>query len=456
MELHSNNATPVSAGKFPPGLHNIFLFGTFNALSFQIVLSSPMVLYAKSLGASSTILGIIAGMMPLLVILQIPAASHLARVGYRRFVLGGWTARVAMIFAMCLVPLTERFLDAANRLALILILLFTFNLSRGISSAGWLPWITALVPAALRGRYLAREAAWGAVGSLGAFLLAGLVLGQHPAAWQFSVVFLLSAIFGATSLGFLGRIPDVPAAAEETSRSTAPVPWRAIAGFPPFRRLLWFQIGWSLASGGLSTFVVAYLKVQTPMTEQTILLASSVLFLGGLSSLWLMGLRLDRYGSRPVIGFSLLVWLFICAGWTLVAGRVLAPTIPLVVVLQFLMGLGTVLINMSATRLAMVIVPEMGRAHFFAMYSVVGSLALGISPVLWGVMIDALRPLDAAWGAIHCNRFSMFFAAAGVVFLVTIALAKRLQEHQAAPLEDLLRDLLIQSPQRIVLRFWPR
>jgi MFS family permease len=150
------------------------------------------------------------------------------------------------------------------------------------------------------------------------------------------------------------------------------------------------------------------------------------------------------------------VWLFICAGWTLVAGRVLQPTIVLVLVLQFLMGLGTVLINMSATRLAMIIVPEMGRAHFFALYSVVGSLALGISPVLWGVMIDALHPLDAAWGVIHCNRFSMFFAAAGLVFFATIVLARRLQEREAAPLEDLLRDLLIESPQRVWLRFWPR
>jgi len=31
---------------FPVGLHNAFLFSFFNALSYQIVLSSPMVLYA--------------------------------------------------------------------------------------------------------------------------------------------------------------------------------------------------------------------------------------------------------------------------------------------------------------------------------------------------------------------------------------------------------------------------
>src|SRR3974377_662334 len=103
---------------FPPGLHNAYLFATFNALSFQIVLSSPMVLYAKTLGASATVLGIIAGMMPLLVIFQIPAANHIPRVGFRRFMYAGWGTRVMFIFGMALVPLTSVFLDAKNRLAL--------------------------------------------------------------------------------------------------------------------------------------------------------------------------------------------------------------------------------------------------------------------------------------------------------------------------------------------------
>src|SRR5690242_789860 len=110
---------PSETARFPLGLHNAFLFSLFNALSYQIVLSSPMVLYARTLGASATILGIVAGMMPLLVIFQIPAASYIPRVGFKRFVYAGWGTRVLFIFAMALVPLTGRFLDAQTRLVLI-------------------------------------------------------------------------------------------------------------------------------------------------------------------------------------------------------------------------------------------------------------------------------------------------------------------------------------------------
>src|SRR6266581_6587220 len=113
MTESASNPTPGEQAHFPPGLHNAFLFAAFNALSFQIVLASPMILYAKSLEASATVLGIIAGMMPLLVIFQIPAASHINRIGYRKFVLAGWSARVGFIFLIALVPLTGGFLNPA-------------------------------------------------------------------------------------------------------------------------------------------------------------------------------------------------------------------------------------------------------------------------------------------------------------------------------------------------------
>src|SRR6267143_5773717 len=116
----------VERHTFPPGLHNAFWFSMFNALSYQIVLFSPMVLYAKTLGASATILGIIAGMMPMLVIFQIPAANYISRVGFKRFVYAGWGTRVLFIFVMAMVPLAGVLLDAQNRLALMLILLFCF------------------------------------------------------------------------------------------------------------------------------------------------------------------------------------------------------------------------------------------------------------------------------------------------------------------------------------------
>ena len=128
----------------------------------------------------------------------------------------------------------------------------------------------------------------------------------------------------------------------------------------------------------------------------------------------------------------------------------------LILVLQFLMGLLAALVQMSNTRLAMAIIPVMGRNHFFAIYSVVGNATLGLAPIAWGLLIDAVGLRAPQWLGLSWNRFTIFFAAAAFAYLLSLALARRLEEPEAASMEELLREILIQSPQRFLVRFWPR
>jgi len=447
---------PDDAPGFPAGLHHAYVFAIFNALSFQVILNSPMVLYAKSLGASATVLGIIVGMWPLLVIFQIPAAQHISRIGYKRFVYAGWGTRVCFIFAMALVPLTGRFLSTTTQLALLLMLLFGFNLSRGISSAGWLPWISSLIPEPVRGRYLARDAACVNVASGAAFLVAAACLGRQPTPLRFALLFGFSAIMGAISLTFLKRIPDATPPPEDTNKSKAGVPWLAMLRFAPFRKLLRSMIAWSTAYGGMTAFTVAFLKSHVGLSESTILLVNSAMFLGGLSSLWLLGSRLDHLGSKPVLIFCFAMWILIALAWGAIAGRWVPANLFLILALEVAMGLCAALVGMSNIRLVMALVPVLGRNHFFALFSVIGSLALGVAPVLWGLLIDFIGTRTLAQAHFEWNRYSVFFLAVAVVFAVTLALARHLEEPKAASLDALLRELLVDAPQRVLVRLWPR
>jgi len=410
-----------------------------------------MVLYAKSLGASATVVGILAGMMPLLVIFQIPAASYVPRIGYKRFVYGGWGVRVVFIALMALIPISGAFLNEGARLALILAISFLFNLSRGISSCAWLPWITALIPANLRGRYLAADAACVNAASCVTFLIAGVVLGSTPSNWEFTGIFAFSAIAGFISLQFLKRIPDAPVATDAAVNSTQPVPWMELAAYPPFRKLLRVNIGWSLAVGGQVAFTAAYLRTMGNMTEGSILVVSSTFFVGGLLSL-AIGRQLDRFGSKPALTFAGILWFLIAALWMLVAGGAIPLSINLVVALQLLMGFATSTFNMANVRLAMVISPQMGRTHFFAIFSVVANLTLGLAPILWGLIIDLFGLLNYQTGPFTFNRYSIFYLGTALVFLITIIYKRRLEEPKAAPMEDMIREILVSSPQR----FWAR
>jgi MFS family permease len=124
--------------------------------------------------------------------------------------------------------------------------------------------------------------------------------------------------------------------------------------------------------------------------------------------------------------------------------------------LQFLMGLLAALVSMSNTRLAMAVIPVMGRNHCFAIYSVVANVTLGLAPIAWGLLIDAVGKRQLVWLGLSWNRYTVFFASTAMTFLVTLVLARRIEEPEAVSMEDLLREILIQSPQRFWLRFWPR
>lgn len=438
-----------------PGLRNAFGFATFNALSYQIVLGSPMILYAKSLEAGATVLGIVAGMMPLLVIFQIPAANHVPRVGYRRFMVSGWSLRVLFIFLMAGVPLTAGFLKPMGRLSLMLFLLFGFNLSRGISSAAWLPWITTLLPPEGRGWYLARESAYNSGASILSLLLAAAVLRYQPTPWQYAAIFAFSGVTGAISLRFLRRIPDAPCEAE-TRRSGEPVPWRTLAAHPPFRKLLRLNVAWALAYGGLTAFTVAYLKVAAGLSTGWILVSTAVSYVGGLSALIMLGERLDRHGSKPVLTLCLSGWLVVGLAWCLLAGGVMLPRFGVILALQWLMGLGYAVFTMANTRLAMGVVPPMGRSHFFALFSVVSNLTLGIAPVIWGLLIDGWGARAPVIQGVEINRYALFFMLATLAFAGGLALCRRLDEPQAGRVRRLLRELLGGRPLRSWIRLWPR
>jgi MFS family permease len=445
----------TSPNTYPPGLYDAWRFSAFNGLSFQIVLGSPMILYAETLNASATVLGIIVGMMPLLVMFQIPAAHYIGRIGYKRFVLGGWGTRTLFTFAMALVPLTTGFLDQTTRIALILTGLFGFNLVRGIASCAWLPWIASLVPEHLRGRYVTRDAAMSNLGSFLTVVVSAVCLGETPHPWQYTAIFTFSAVMGLVSLVFLRRVPDV-AITEKDQTSSTPVPWLAMLAHPPFKKLLWLVVVWSVAYGGMTAFTVAFLKTEVGMPENQILLVTSVAFLGGLCSLWLLGHRLDHFGSKPVLTFALVAWILILAAWIAVAGGILSPHLLLMLAVQFLMGLFAAVMNIANNRLAMAIIPSMGRNHFFALYSVFANVALGLAPIAWGLLIDSVGTRHGHWLGLNWNQYTIFFALATVVFGWGLMLAGKLHEPKAASLETLMTEFLIGTPQRLWSRFWPR
>ena len=433
-------------------LLNAFLFQVFNTSSFYLVMGLPMMLYFKKLGASATVLGVLACLAALLNIFQIPAARFVDKVGYRNFVLRGFTTRSILIAGVALVAVLPGWTDDFSRQALMLFLLFLFNLIRGISLSGYLPWISAIVPEPVRGRFLALDQAASQAALLLTVALTAWYLSFADQPSSFGLLFGASLVLGVASLFYLRKIPDAPT---QGAASSGEVPWKAMLGHPPFRQLLVFHAVMMLAMSGGGLFFVPFARDQFHCSDSLFmvlhLMWGTVFVLTSLRA----GRWLDRMGSRPVLGLCVVVMGIHWLGWGAVAAHLLPFTWGTFVLQQGTAGIGLALYSSAHLRLLMSTVPAMGRSHFFALFSVAGSLTAGLSPLGWGLLTDMLAGFRIGT-EVQLNGFVMLYVVIALIMIPALFLLARVHEERAASTEELIRELVRETPWRSITRWWNR
>jgi len=410
----------------PKGSFNAHWFAFFNALTFQIIIGTPLILYAKSIGASSTVLGLLAAATPLMTILQLPAAKYLPVFGYRRFVLMGWSARTVIIFIVALIPILG-FLDNATKLTVLVFCILVCNMMRGAASAAWMPWIALLIPEEAMARFLSRDQLFMFSGSLLALLVSALMIGGEVSAYEFSMVFLVSGLAGGVALYFIKKIPEVHAP-DAMKKSALVVPWRAIFFYPPFIALLLFNMLFVFEVGSLGVFTVQYLRDLPDFNDSMVLYLSCLSFVGSLLVLPFVGRLLDRFGNKAVLFVSLLLFGSVILGWFCLAAGLLSAQSGVVLLVNFLTGVASAGFNVANSRMAFAVMPQMGRDHFFALFSVITSLGLGASPILWGISLDYIGTFELVTGVFHWHSHSIYFAVLFGLNILTLLQVRRLHE----------------------------
>jgi MFS family permease len=438
----------------PPQATNSFRFSLFNAVNFQITLGAPMVLYAKALGGSATTIGIVASLAPLMTILQLPTAYFIPKVGYKGFVLFGWSVRAVLLFMLAILPLLV-FLPAAIQTQLMLVCLFLFNVVRGISTGAWLPWLTALVPANARGAFLRSDQFHMQCGGMLAIAIATIVLWSGGQPWQFSLLFVVSGLAGMLSLHFVRKIPDIEIG-EQAKSSGQPVPWLQILKYPPFAKLLIFNVVYNWVVGGLAAFVIAFLEGRAGYTAGQVLAVSLAAAVGAFATVPFFGLILERTGSKPLLRLAMSLYLVGILFWVLITSEILPAHYLLIGFNYLILGVAGGLFSIANTRIAMDTMPTMGRNHFFALFTVFASLSLGLAPIFWGVFLDILGRKEFSIGFFQVNRYSIYFVLLSLLGIVTFFLAKPLVEEQGKPFDTAIRDVVILARLKLYGRFFNR
>jgi MFS family permease len=238
----------------------------------------------------------------------------------------------------------------------------------------------------------------------------------------------LSAVGGWVSLLFLKIIPDVEQG-ESHKNSNTRIPWREIVSFPPFFKLTLHAllIGISASTGGV--FCIAFMK--SPIVhygESQILYIVTLYFIGPMLVLPFVGHVVERVGSKAAMFFSVGIMCASFLTWFLMAGKIAAPSLVWIGLLYFTGGIAGGTFAVGQTRLMMNTMPEMGRSHFFAFFYVITSLGVGIAPIFWGMMIDALERFSAVAGPAQWNKYSIYFFTQFVILAITTLYTSALHE----------------------------
>jgi len=441
---------PVPPEPMPPGIQNVYIFDVFNTASWSVVLGAPMMLFLQHLSASATIIAVAACLSPLLNILQMPAARFVERVGYRRFVLAGWTSRSFLIIGMTVVAFLPESVDPTTRIMLMLLFSFVFNVLRGISVCGMLPWFTHIVPESRRGEFLAKDQSAIAFSGIVSLLLSAVLLSGNHAWYSFGVVYAISFIAAQISIYFLRRVPDVPVA-KITPNFTAK-PWKEMFFYPPFFKYLRYNIIVNLALGASGAFWVRYFRAFLHITEANVLYIACGTNIMLVVALFLITPVIDRTHNKQVLTLSGILFVIHFSVWGSLAAGVIPFNWTVIFVQAVTSGFGGALWTLANIRMVMGIVPAMGRPHFLALYSVAANLTVGLVPLAWGPIMDRLETWHAAWGYWNWNSYSLLYAVLALTMIVGLGVLQTLEEPKKMTWDVFMRELLVETPSRAISR----
>lgn len=408
-----------------PGPANLHAFSFFNALTIQLVSGPPLFLYVKSLGTSSLTLGVVAALGPLLMVLQMVGARLLKHTGFRSLMLGGWGLRTLFITGLTVVPIWPG-LSSATRLIWVTVALLGFNAVRGIATSAWLPWVSTIIPAPVRGRFFAKNNAVSYIGYAGALGASAFLLGSGSDPARYSMLFCIGAVSAVVGMLFVGRVRS-EGTESERRESTTRLALPTIFQYLAFRRLLAFTLLYALASGSLSAFTVEYLVQSRRTAADMISVIAACTFPGSLFALFVARRFIDDRGALRLLGIAALLCAIVSSLWAALSFDLISSGLVLLAGLHFFIGFANACFGLGTTHMSTLLAPKVGQSHYLAVFMVVSSIGLGLSPAIWGALLQALEWTAHLGTSLPSTRYSIYFAALALVSLLSLLPVARLK-----------------------------
>ncbi len=304
---------------------------------------------------------------------------------------------------------------------------FFSSLFSAVSGVGWSMWVEEWVPPRLRGKYFGRRNQIVQLATVVFLLVSGWALSR----WNYSIyvfqgVLLVSVFLRLFSLHWQWVSPTRPYRPAPPMPNSIGQQARIVWAAKSFLMFVAFGSVWFFAANVFGPFYTVFMFNRVNLSAWEVGAVTALAQVGGALSLPAWGKLLDRYGNKPVMVFSLVIWQVSNFAWCFITpanGYLLYPMWAWggATGAGFILGLFTVGLRL---------IPPEAKSFAIGLNLAVGSLVAGIAPILGGWFLSH----ELARGVEPMRLYHFCFLAQPVIGLAGAFLLLRVKEPAASPL----------------------
>jgi len=417
-------------------------WGVFGSAWGSLITGAPFVSFARSLGASTFVFGLLSSLPFLGVLAQLPSAYFVERLRRRKklFLMAGSGQRLVWLLVAALPWAIPPQYDHARVAALLALVMLSSTLGH-LGSPAFMSWFADFVPVEIRGRYLGNRAALATLTAVVASGAVGWVLDRNSTFPVFTTIFAVAAVLGLGDILLFLFVRETP-----MERHEGP-PWRLrnVISTPladaPFRRYLLYALSEACVFGVAGPFFwlmgLEVLEIGNFWSNFYIMIVPMV-FTAVTLPLW--GGMCDRFGARPLITLGMLASVTFPAFWLLAT----PSHYHLLLGAAALIG-GSFGSAVQAADMSMIfsLTPRRNRSAFLAMVALAASLGWVIAPTVGGAVAQVLKPVKLSLlGRTFGNLHLLMAISLGVRFLHIFLVVPLLPEEPKQTPGALVRHLV--------------
>lgn len=430
-----------------------------------------LVAFALQLGASNTIIGLLAAIPPLAELLQMPAIYVVNRVKKRRLVVV-IASLVARLFWIPII-ITPFVFSPEQGIFVLIASIILYSSFSAFSHCGWNSWMRDLIPQDQLGAFFSRRLTL----STGLALIISLVAGFFIDSWEivfpkfaaygYSVLFLLGLIAGLIGIVILARTPEPRMIIDDDESGLLTAIAKPFADIN-FKNLIIFLGSWNFAVNLAAPFFTVYMLQRIGLDISLVVALSVLSQIMNVIFYRSWGRISDRFSNKSVLSVSGPLFMLSIFAWMFVTlPEIYVLTYPLLILIHILMGISLAGVSLASGNISLKLAPRGQATSYLATSTFANSVTAGIAPILGGLFVDFFAERELIWTLIwkdpvrelifvtfNLRQWEFFFFFAFLLGLYSLHRLATVQEEGEAK-EEVVIDELIAGVRRDMRNFSP-